>query len=92
VTPGRRSELGTYIYAGVAVAVLFGLVLVAIGGWRAGTIVAGGAMITAGIARGALPERIAGLLRIRRRSSDVLLMLAFGTVLIALGVMIPNQP
>jgi ABC-type uncharacterized transport system permease subunit len=49
-------------------------------------------MITAGIARGALPERIAGLLRIRRRSSDVLLMLAFGTVLIALGVMIPNQP
>ena len=92
MTSGRRAELGTYVYAAVAIAVLFGLVLVVIGVWRAGTIVAGGAMVTAGVARGALPERIAGLLRIRRRSSDVLLMLTFGAVLIALGVMVRNQP
>lgn len=92
MSSGRRAELGTYVYAAVAITVLVGLAFVALGAWRTGTVVAGVAMVTAGVARWALPERIAGLLRIRRRSSDVLLMLAFGAMLITLGVVIRTQP
>lgn len=86
-----RLELGTYVYAGVATTVLVGFGFIAAGAWRAGITLAGMALITAGVTRGALPERLAGLLRIRRRVSDVVLMLAFGVALITLATLIPAQ-
>jgi hypothetical protein len=91
VTTGRRLAPGTVAYVAVAVAVLVGLGLVALGAWQAGITVAGAAMAAASLARALLPERLAGLLRIRRRTSDVVLMLGFGVVLIALAIAIPTR-
>ena len=91
MTTGRRLAPGTVAYVAVAVAVLVGLGLVALGAWQAGITVVGVAMAAASLARALLPERLAGLLRIRRRTSDVVLMLGFGVVLIALAIAIPTR-
>ena len=91
MTTGRQLEPGTVAYAAVALAVLIGLGLVALGAWQAGTTVAGVAMAGASLARALLPERLAGLLRIRRRTSDVVVMLGFGVALITLAVAIPAR-
>jgi len=88
----RRPEPGTYVYLAVAVAVLAGLGIAALGAWRVGITVGGVAIGLAGVVRGVLPERVAGLLRIRRRSSDVLLMVAFGAALVTLPWLVPTPP
>nr|CAA9350677.1 MAG: hypothetical protein AVDCRST_MAG46-2573 [uncultured Nocardioidaceae bacterium] len=91
MTRARRFQPGTVAYVAVAVAVLVGLALVALGAWQAGMTVAGAAMAAASVARALLPERLAGLLRVRRRTSDVVLMLGFGVALITLAAAIPAR-
>ena len=88
----RPLSLGTGVYAGVLVALAAGLVLVAAGPWRAGAGVCGGAMLMAGVARVLIPDRMSGLLRVRRRSSDALLLLLLGTALVLLAIVVPPQP
>jgi hypothetical protein len=92
VSQGGRPEAGTYVYGGAALAVLVAIALVAFGRWQLGVTVAGAALGVAGVCRGALPERAAGLLRIRRRTSDVLLMLGFAVALVALAALVPTPP
>lgn len=87
-----RPEPGTYVYAAVAVAVGAGMVLVAFGPWRTGITAAGVAMVVAGAVRSAVPDRLAGLLRIRRRASDVVLMVGMGAALITLAAVVPTPP
>jgi len=87
-----RPEPGTYVYAAVAIAVGVGLLLVGQGSWRTGVTVAGAAMVVAGAVRSAVPERLAGLLRIRRRASDVVLMVGMGAALITLAAVVPTPP
>lgn len=85
-------RLGDAAYA-LAVAVLAtGLVVLALGGWRIGLVVCGAALAGASLARAALPERAAGLLRVRRRWFDVTWTLALAVLLIALALTIPDQP
>lgn len=88
----RRPEPGTYVYVAVAVAIAIGVTLAAAGAWRFGVTVAGVAMVAGGVFRGAVPERSVGLLRVRRRSTDVVLMIGMGAVLIALAAMVPPPP
>jgi len=92
VTRRRRLEAGTYVYLAVAVGVLVGVAIAAFGAWRLGITVVGVAVGAAGVVRAVLPDRAAGLLRIRRRGSDVLLMLAFGAALIVLPWVVPTPP
>ena len=87
-----RPCVGGLLYAAVALAVVIGLVLIAIGPWRSGAGLCGGALVAAGIARAAMPERMAGLLRVRRRAADVVIMLGMGIALVVLAVIIPDQP
>jgi hypothetical protein len=89
---GGRLEPGTYVYAAVAAAVGVGLLLVSQGSWRTGLTVVGGAMVAAGAVRSAVPDRLAGLLRIRRRASDVVLMVGMGAALITLAAAVPTPP
>jgi len=92
MSPTPRFTLGSVLYAGVLVALGTGLVLITADAWRAGTGVCGGAMLAAGVGRMLVPERMSGLLRVRRRTSDALLMLALGVVLVGMALLIPRQP
>ncbi|HYJ67781.1 MAG TPA: DUF3017 domain-containing protein [Nocardioidaceae bacterium] len=76
----------------VAISVVVGLVLAATGPWRIGVGVCGGGLIAAGLGRATIPDRMAGLLRIRRRGTDVVTMLALGIALVVLAVIVPDQP
>ena len=83
---------GTAVVAGALLASTVGLLVVAIGPWRLGTAVVGSALIFAALARLLLPDRHAGLLRIRRTGSDVLAMTALGVAIVLLAVLVPDQP
>jgi hypothetical protein len=87
-----RPSVGGLLYVMVAVCLVVGLVLVASGPWRTGVGICGGSLIVAGCGRAAIPDRMAGLLRIRRRWADVVTMLALGIALVVLAVIVPDQP
>ncbi|MGH3360593.1 MAG: DUF3017 domain-containing protein [Nocardioidaceae bacterium] len=88
----RRVPFGTVVYTVVVAVVAVGLVVIAVGPWRLGVSLCGGALASAAVCRIVIPERAAGLLRVRRRSIDVLWMLSLAGLIIALAVIIPSQP
>jgi Protein of unknown function (DUF3017) len=87
-----RPSVGGLLYSTVAVCVAVGLVLAAAGPWRTGVGICGGGLIAAGLGRAVIPDRMAGLLRIRRPWVDVVTMLALGIGLVVLAVIVPDQP
>jgi hypothetical protein len=87
-----RPSLGGLLYSVVAITVVVGLAFVAVGPWRTGVGICGGGLIAAACGRAAIPDRMSGLLRVRRRGVDVLLMLALGIALVVLATVIPDQP
>jgi Protein of unknown function (DUF3017) len=87
-----RPSIGGLLYSMVAICLVIGLVLAATGPWRTGVGICGGGLIAAGFGRAAIPDRMAGLLRIRRRWADVVTMLALGIALVVLAVIVPDQP
>lgn len=91
-TGSRRMPFGTAVYAIVVAAVAVGLGVMALGPWRVGAAMCGGALGVAAVGRVAIPERSAGLLRVRRRSIDVLWMASLAALIIGLAVIIPSQP
>jgi len=91
MSAGSRPALGTLLYAAVLAGLGAGLALIAGGPWRTGVALCGGSMIAAGVGRLVIPDRMSGLLRVRRRTTDALLMLALGVGLVALAVLIPRQ-
>jgi hypothetical protein len=86
------STLGGAIYIVVALTTAAGLGLIAIGPWRAGLATMGGALIAGAVARLVLNDDNAGMLKVRRKSLDVLFMAGLGASLIALSIAVPNQP
>lgn len=88
----RGMPFGTIVYGLVLVLVALGLAVILVGPWRLGVSICGGAFAGAAIGRIVIPERVAGLLRVRRRVIDVLWMLALAGFIIALAVIIPSQP
>ncbi len=91
--PSRRpSTFGGMVYLLVVAMAIVGLVITAAGAWRTGVSWLGvGLLIGAGF-RAVLTERGAGMLRVRRRISDVVMLAAGGTTLLLLAITIPNQP
>jgi hypothetical protein len=61
-----------------------GLVLVTFGAWRSGLVVVGLALVGAAVLRLLLPLRRVGLLAVRSRSVDVLLLAGAGLALTVL--------
>jgi hypothetical protein len=59
---------------------------------RSGTLAVSGLLFAAALARLTLPERQAGLLASRRRLTDVAVLTALGTGLLAAGLLLPVQP
>jgi hypothetical protein len=87
----RPQTLGGTIYLMVLAASLVGLGIVAAGAWRTGVGWIGTGLLVAAMARLVLPEEAAGMLRVRRKWSDVLMLTVAGVALLVLSVVVPNQ-
>ncbi|MGA8995170.1 MAG: DUF3017 domain-containing protein [Nocardioidaceae bacterium] len=88
----RPQTLGGVVYLGVVLAAAVGLVVVAVGAWRSGLSWMGVGLLVAAATRLVLPDDRAGMLRVRRRWSDVAMLTVAGVGLIVLTVVVPNQP
>jgi hypothetical protein len=66
--------------------------LVVAGLWRPGTSVLGIAFLVATIGRIVLPDRDAGMLKLRRKAIDVPTLMAIGVALVVLSAVVPEQP
>jgi len=74
----------------VLLVVIAGLLAVTAGNWRAGLVLMGVGLLTAGVARMVLPVRRVGFLAVRSQTTDVVLTLGAGLVLVATAVAIPS--
>lgn len=91
--PNRRPQtFGGIVYLLVVATVLAGLAVAVAGAWRTGVSWMGGAVVVAGVCRLALPERRAGMLRVRRKGTDVAMLLVAGAALVVLAIVVPHQP
>jgi hypothetical protein len=80
------------VYLAVVAATLTGLALTVAGAWRTGVIWIGASLLLGSAARLLLPERQAGMLRVRRKTSDVVMLLLAGVALVVLAIVVPEQP
>lgn len=87
-----RPPVGSLVYAGMASMVAIGLGLALTGAWRTGIALTGIALVVAAGCRAVVPERMAGLLRVRRRTSDTAALVALGAALLVLAVIVPTPP
>jgi len=90
--PGPRVPVGTVVLVAAILASAVGLAVVAAGPWRLGVGLVGAALVVSSFARTLLPERHAGLLRIRRATADVMAMTAIGVTVVVLALLVPDQP
>ncbi|MCW2793442.1 MAG: putative integral rane protein [Nocardioides sp.] len=91
---GRRypRTIGGMFYLVILAGTALGIGIVWTGNWRLGTEWLAGALIVAAVVRLLLPRREAGMLAVRNRAFDCLLLAGVGVILIFLAVTIPNQP
>ncbi len=85
------STIGGALYIVVLAAVAVGLALT-VSDWRLGIKVVAGALSGAALARLVLPRRDAGMLAVRHRVTDVVLLVGVAVALWLLAETIPNQP
>ncbi len=86
------STVGGLLYLVVLIGVGIGIGISWGGDWRLGVKWFGGALIAAGVFRLVLRNRDAGMLAVRHRIVDVVMLAGVGAVLIFLSESIPNQP
>ncbi len=91
---GRRypSTIGGAFYLAVLAVSAIAIGIVTTGAWRAGIRWFGGALVFAAVIRAVLPAKDAGMLAVRRRWFDCLLLAGVGVALIVLASSIPDQP
>ncbi len=82
---------GAFYLAALGVAVA-GITIVVLDDWRLGVRVVAGALAGAGAVRLVLPQKDAGMLAVRHRMLDVLLLAAIAAALWFLAGDIPDQP
>ena len=86
------STIGGALYLCVLVTLGVGLLLVAFVGWRGGIRVISAALAAAALFRLVLPQRDAGMLAVRRRWVDVVVVGVVSATLFFLAASIPDQP
>ena len=87
----RPQTLGGMVYLVVVTIAIVGLGVVLAGAWRPGLGWIGAGALLGAFTRLVLSERGAGMLRVRRKWSDVLVLTVAGVGLIALAIVIPDQ-
>lgn len=92
--PERRypSTIGGAFYIAILITTFAAIVVVVVDDWRVGVRILGGALVFAGALRLVLPQRDAGMLAVRHRSIDVILLVIAGGLLWWLAGSIPDQP
>ena len=86
------STVGGLLYLLALAAVVAGVALTVLDGWRPGVRWMGGGLVFAAACRLLLPSRQAGMLAVRNRLIDVVMVAGVGGMLIFLATWIPNQP
>jgi multisubunit Na+/H+ antiporter MnhB subunit len=86
----KPSTIGGVIYLGVLVAALAGIAVAAAGAWRTGVSWLAVALITAAVTRLLLSDDNAGMLRVRRKPLDAVILAGAGVLLLFLAASIPN--
>jgi len=84
------STIGGGCYIVVALTAAAGIGLVALGLWRTGLTALGCGLLFGAAARLVLPDEKAGMLKVRRKSLDVLLLTGLGAALVILAVVVPR--
>jgi Protein of unknown function (DUF3017) len=87
--PGGLS-LGTLAFLACLGLTAIGVVLAAVGSWRQGAGYVGVSLLLACLARVVLPDRMAGLLRVRRKALDVALLALLGICIVVLALLVPG--
>ncbi len=91
--PQRRPQtFGGVVYLVVIGMALTGLAITLAGAWRTGVSWMGTGLLVGAASRLLLPERRAGMLRVRRKTSDVVMLAVAGLALVILAVVVPSQP
>lgn len=86
------STIGGALYLCVLITMGVGLALVAFAGWRSGIRVIAASLAAAAVFRLVLPQKDAGMLAVRRRWVDVVVVGSVSAVLFFLASSIPDQP
>ena len=86
------STIGGAFYLLVLLITVAGLAVAALSDWRVGIRMLGGALLLASAVRAVLSPRDAGMLAVRHKALDVLLLAGLGAALIFLASSIPDQP
>jgi hypothetical protein len=86
------STIGGMFYLLVLATVAVGITIAALDEWRTGMRVMGGALVLAALARLVLRARDAGMLAVRHKVLDAVILLVLGALLIFLAGSIPDQP
>ena len=86
------STIGGAFYLGVVAVAVVAVGIVVVGEWRTGIRWLGGALVAAAVGRTALKSRDAGMLAVRSKAVDAVLLAGVGAALIFLASSIPDQP
>ena len=86
------STIGGMFYLLVLGVVAVALVVVVLDEWRTGIRLMGGALVLAAVVRLVLRSRDAGMLAVRHKVLDAVILLVLGGALIFLAGSIPDQP
>ena len=86
------STIGGAFYIGILAVAVTALVIAAQSDWRLGVQILGGSLVVAALLRLVLANREAGMLAVRNRFLDALMLSGAGAALIALATSIPDMP
>jgi hypothetical protein len=92
LAPRKPRTIGGVVYLAVLAATVGGLALVALDRWRGGITVIGGALLCGAVARLLIPQDKAGMLGMRPKLVDVLILTGLGAGLVVLAAVIPERP
>ncbi|WP_167735940.1 DUF3017 domain-containing protein [Nocardioides sp. 503] len=86
------STIGGAFYLGILLTTAIGLGIVVAGNWRLGVRWVAVSLEVGAVLRLVLPRRDAGMLAVRHRAFDCLLLAGVGAALLFLAETIPEQP
>ncbi|RYP82758.1 DUF3017 domain-containing protein [Nocardioides guangzhouensis] len=88
----KPSTVGGVIYLFVLAGAISGVVVAATGPWRTGVSWLAFSLLAAAAARLVLPDADAGMLRVRSKILDAVILVAMGVTILILASTIPDQP
>ena len=91
ITPRKPRTPGGLVYLAVLAVTIAGIVVVVLGQWQAGLTVMGIGLLGGAVARLLIPDDLAGMLGIRRKLFDVATLVALGSGLVVIALVIPNR-